>query len=64
MSSHDSLKSTIFLVPTIHMNIISMRYGGVKMGAVHECGQRYIHVYVCLTPRRTGVGRVGSLVIK
>ena len=46
------------------MNIISMRYGGVKMGSDHECGQRYIHAYEGLTPRRTWGGRMGSLAIK
>ncbi len=33
------------------------------MGAVHECGQRYIHVHEGLAPRHaTGGGRAGSFV--
>jgi len=34
------------------------------MGAVHECGERYIHVHEGLTPRHAGGGRVGSLTNK
>ena len=30
------------------------------MGAVHECGQRYIHVHEGLSPRHAGGGRAGS----
>ena len=37
-----------------------MRYGGVKMGAVHKCGQRYIHVHEGLSPCHAGGGWVGS----
>ena len=41
-----------------------MGAGGVKMEAVHKCGQRYVHVHERLTPRHAGSGRVGSLTNK
>ena len=57
--SFSFLMSNIFYVPTRQMNI-RMRYGGVKMGAVHECRQWYIHVCEGLTPRHAwGWGKGG-----